>query len=370
MDHEELTEKIIGCAYGVYNRMGYGFLESVYEKCLLIELRKAGLRVESQRPIRVHYEGEVVGEFVADILVEDTVIVELKSVRKLAVAHEIQLVNYLVATGKPVGLILNFGERKVEVKRKVRDLSERYTGFEESCVSCDPVKKTRRQAHESELEGLAMTEHRDDGKLPPISGPGPEEGPEQPGAVPQVEGYEITGLLGEGGMGTVWRAVQLSTHRQVALKLLGRGAFGSEKDRARFEREVELTARLEHPNIGRIYDSGVHQGVHYYAMELIDGVRLGRVRRRAGLDAAAALRADTDGLPGSPACPRAGGDPPRPQVLEYPRDPGRPAARPRFWRCQGLSGKGYRPENIHRWRGPGHTALHVAGAGRRTSGPN
>ena len=70
MTHRELTEKIIGCAYRVYNRMGYGFLESVYEKCLVLELRKAGLRAESQHPIRVFYDREVVGDFVADILVE------------------------------------------------------------------------------------------------------------------------------------------------------------------------------------------------------------------------------------------------------------------------------------------------------------
>jgi GxxExxY protein len=123
MTHKELTQKIIGCAYRVYNRMGYGFLESVYERCLVIELRKAGLRAESQHPIRVSYDGQAVGEFVADILVEHTVIVELKSVKRVVSAHEIQLVNYLVATDKPVGLILNFGEHKVEVKRKVKDLS-------------------------------------------------------------------------------------------------------------------------------------------------------------------------------------------------------------------------------------------------------
>ena len=122
MQHKEVTEKIIGCAYRVYNKMGFGFLESVYQKCLLIELRKASLRAESEKPITVHYEGEVVGEFVADIVVEGTVILELKSVRRINVAHEIQLVNYLVATGKPVGLVLNFGERKVEVKRKLKDL--------------------------------------------------------------------------------------------------------------------------------------------------------------------------------------------------------------------------------------------------------
>ena len=122
MEYKELTEKIIGCAYRVYNKMGFGYLESVYEKCMLIELRKAGLDTESQKPIRVQYDGEVVGDFVADILVHDTVILELKSVRKLVEAHEVQLVNYLVATGKPVGLLINFGEIRVEVRRKVKDL--------------------------------------------------------------------------------------------------------------------------------------------------------------------------------------------------------------------------------------------------------
>ncbi len=122
MQYEELTKEIIAAAYSVYNKMGFGFLESVYEKCLMIELGKNNLRAESQKPIIVKYENEVVGEFKADILVEDTVILELKSARQITQAHEIQLVNYLVATGKPVGLILNFGEQKVEVKRKVKDL--------------------------------------------------------------------------------------------------------------------------------------------------------------------------------------------------------------------------------------------------------
>ena len=122
MQYKAMTEKIIGCAYRVYNRMGYGFLESVYENCMMIELRKADFNAESQKAIIVHYEGEVVGEFTADIVVEDTVILELKSVRRVIQTHEIQLVNYLVATGKPVGLLLNFGERKVEVKRKLKDL--------------------------------------------------------------------------------------------------------------------------------------------------------------------------------------------------------------------------------------------------------
>ncbi len=122
MEYKELTEKIIGCAYRVYNKMGFGFLESVYEKCMLIELRKAELIAEAQKPITVTYEDEIVGEFVADIVVENTIILELKSVRRVVMAHEVQLVNYLVATGKQVGLILNFGERQVEIKRKVKEL--------------------------------------------------------------------------------------------------------------------------------------------------------------------------------------------------------------------------------------------------------
>ena len=112
------------CAYRVYNKMGFGFLESVYEKCLLIELREAALRVESQQPITVRYDGEIVGEFIADIVVEDIIILELKSVRRVIKAHEMQLMNYLVGTGKPVGLVLNFGEKKVEVRRKVKKLAQ------------------------------------------------------------------------------------------------------------------------------------------------------------------------------------------------------------------------------------------------------
>ena len=124
IEYKELTEKIIGCAYQVYNSMGFGFLESVYEKCLLIELHSAGLKAESQKPIKVCYKNEVVGEFVADIIVEDLIILELKSVSGINKIHEAQLVNYLVATGKSVGLLLNFGEQKVEIKRKVKNLKQ------------------------------------------------------------------------------------------------------------------------------------------------------------------------------------------------------------------------------------------------------
>jgi len=102
--------------------MGAGFLESVYDKCLVLELRKAGLLVETQKAIQVYYDGELVGEFIADLIVNDTVILELKAIKQLAKAHEVQLVNYLVATGKPVGLLINFGEEKIEIKRKLRVL--------------------------------------------------------------------------------------------------------------------------------------------------------------------------------------------------------------------------------------------------------
>ena len=117
----------------------------------------------------------------------------------------------------------------------------------------------------------------------PVSGAG-GEAPGPPGPVPEVEGYQILGPLGEGGMGTVWRAVQLSTHREVALKLLGHGTFTSDKARLRFEREVEVTAGLEHPHIARVYDSGLRHGVYYYAMELVEGLPLDAYAEQNHLD--------------------------------------------------------------------------------------
>ena len=123
MEHEELTGQIIGCAYRVYNVLGYGFLESVYENFMIIELRKLGLNVEKQFPITVTYESsQIVGSFTADLFVESRILVELKSIRTLHPIHEVQLVNYLKATGVEVGLLINFGEHKVEVKRKHRSL--------------------------------------------------------------------------------------------------------------------------------------------------------------------------------------------------------------------------------------------------------
>lgn len=125
MEHEELTRRIIGCAYKVFNALGHGFLESVYENAMLIELRKAELPTENQFPIKVFYDGQVVGKFEADLFVAGAVIVELKAVSALLRAHEVQLVNYLKATGIDVGLLINFGEQKVEVRRKLRVLQKR-----------------------------------------------------------------------------------------------------------------------------------------------------------------------------------------------------------------------------------------------------
>jgi len=120
MLYEALTEKIIGAAHRVYNTLGAGFLESVYHKALLIELRNQGLADESERPITVTYEGESVGDFAADIIVENKVILELKSVKELARVHEVQLVDYLTATGIDVGILINFGESQIQIRRKHR----------------------------------------------------------------------------------------------------------------------------------------------------------------------------------------------------------------------------------------------------------
>ncbi len=116
-----ITEKIIGCAYAVSNELGHGFLEKVYENSLAMELRAAGLKVEQQKPVVVRYHGEPAGEYYADLLVEDEVIVELKSAKALDDANVAQCLNYLKATGLSVCLLLNFGKGRVEVKRLVRD---------------------------------------------------------------------------------------------------------------------------------------------------------------------------------------------------------------------------------------------------------
>ncbi len=120
MEHQQLTETIIGCAMKVHSALGPGFLESVYQNALAHELRKAGLRVECESPIAVRYDGIVVGDFSADMLVEGWIMVENKAVQALASAHEVQLVNYLTATGIDIGLLLNFGADKLQFKRKYR----------------------------------------------------------------------------------------------------------------------------------------------------------------------------------------------------------------------------------------------------------
>jgi len=119
-----------------------------------------------------------------------------------------------------------------------------------------------------------MSDQPDEIQVPEVTGGSGGQQPTTNGPAPEIEGYRVIGMLGRGGMGTVWRAVQLSTQREVALKVMSSGGFASNKARARFEREVELTAGLEHPNIARVYDSGVHLGAYYYAMELVDGVDL------------------------------------------------------------------------------------------------
>ncbi len=116
--HSDITEKIIGAFYKVYNDLGYGFSEKVYENALTIELNHLGLIAEHQYPISVYYGGQIVGEYFADILVNKLVILELKAVRELLNEHEAQLLNYLKATPMEVGLILNFGPTAV-YKRKV-----------------------------------------------------------------------------------------------------------------------------------------------------------------------------------------------------------------------------------------------------------
>jgi GxxExxY protein len=120
MKYSDLTEKIINAAYKVHNVLGFGFLEKVYQNALMIELKRMGLKVSSEMPIKVYYRNEIVGEYIADIFVEDKVILELKAIKDLAEIHEVQLVNYLKATGIEVGLLINFGH-SVQVKRKVFD---------------------------------------------------------------------------------------------------------------------------------------------------------------------------------------------------------------------------------------------------------
>jgi len=120
-ERNAITERICGCAFTVANTLGRGFLEKVYENALALELRAAGLAVEQQRGITVTYEGAAVGAYFADLPVEDSVVVELKTVRTLDRAHRAQCINYLRATGKDLCLMINFGAPRVEIQRVVED---------------------------------------------------------------------------------------------------------------------------------------------------------------------------------------------------------------------------------------------------------
>ena len=124
LKYKELTEKIIEIFYRVYNKLGYGFLEKVYENAMMIEFKKKRIAATSQSPIKVLYEKQVIGEYFADILVDEKVIVEIKASKSLALEHEAQLLNYLKATNIEVGLLLNFGP-KPEIKRKIFDNSRK-----------------------------------------------------------------------------------------------------------------------------------------------------------------------------------------------------------------------------------------------------
>jgi len=118
MLHEEITSDIINAFYKVYNTLGYGFLEKVYENALAMELATRGHIVKQQLPIQVYYEGKAVGEYFADMLIDDKVLLELKAVESIAKEHEAQLLNYLKATKIEIGLLLNFG-KEPHFKRKI-----------------------------------------------------------------------------------------------------------------------------------------------------------------------------------------------------------------------------------------------------------
>lgn len=121
MEIESLIKAIIQCAYNVRTHLAAGFLESVYQKALIIELKEKGIYAEAETPIDVYYKNTIVGEFRADIIAEKKVIIELKAVQHLIPIHEAQLVNYLTATHTDHGLLINFGGERIEIKRKFRE---------------------------------------------------------------------------------------------------------------------------------------------------------------------------------------------------------------------------------------------------------
>ncbi|HNW42159.1 MAG: hypothetical protein BWX86_02527 [Verrucomicrobia bacterium ADurb.Bin122] len=119
--HDPLTQRVIGSAFTVYNTLGYGFLEKVYENALVHELRKAGLHITQQKPFPVFYDGINVGDYVADLLVGDSLIIELKSAKAIDDSHIAQCLNYLKAARLRHGLLLNFGPQRVEIRRLIMD---------------------------------------------------------------------------------------------------------------------------------------------------------------------------------------------------------------------------------------------------------
>lgn len=125
MEHEALTRTIIGAAMRVHSTLGPGFLESVYRNALAWELRRKGLPVECERRLRVHYRDAIVGDFVADMLIDGRLIVELKAAVSIEPGHEAQILNYLAATGIGLGLLLNFGASRLEMRRKTREFAVR-----------------------------------------------------------------------------------------------------------------------------------------------------------------------------------------------------------------------------------------------------
>lgn len=117
--HSDITDKILTCVHKVHDALGPGFSEKLYENALVLELRDIGVSVHPQYPIKVKYKDVVIGEFIADLLVEEKVVVELKALDKLLDLHETQLLNYLKTTGIRVGLLINFGEAKPTYKRRI-----------------------------------------------------------------------------------------------------------------------------------------------------------------------------------------------------------------------------------------------------------
>lgn len=124
MEMKKLTQIVIGCAYHVHNTLGPGFMEKVYENAFKLDLESGGLTVQQQYSIKVKYRDQVIGDFIADMLIEGCLIVEIKAVLKLAPEHEVQLVNYLTATGIDDGLLINFGP-SVEVRHKFRTYKQK-----------------------------------------------------------------------------------------------------------------------------------------------------------------------------------------------------------------------------------------------------